>query len=156
MSTLAVRILDEVVTQRVNIPRSKMIAGFRLSIIKVGTLTDGELNLDVKLNGNVIATKSYSYQELNTLGNYWHGMKAFEFDNPVTLRILSTTDYLTLDLEISTTSSFTDNVYLGLVHEPHPINVNHLEGEPYYETYGNNPSRDVWNNPIKVDMVILK
>lgn len=156
MTTLATHLLDTTITQPIRILSSKVIVGIRINLMKVGVLTNGQLTLNVKYLGNIIKTVAIDYTDLNLLGNYWHGMKAFEFDAPLSIKKLSTSSELVLNLEFSTTCTQTNDIYLGLIHEPHPNNVHHLTGEPYYPTYGNDSSRDVWNNPYSVDVVILK
>lgn len=156
MTTLAIHSLDETVTQRIHITKPKIILGFKVNLIKVGLLTDGNLILRLKHSGGTFGTVTIPYTELNLLGTNWHGQKAFQFDAPININLLYDIDTFYLDVEISTTCTQTKYIYLGLIHEPHPVNINHLTDQPYYPTYGNDPTIDVWNNPYTIDMITLK
>ena len=151
MTTLAINTLDNTITQKLHIERSSILLGCRIPIIKVGILTDGNLTITLKLNDTQIHQQSITYQELNELGLYWQGMKAFQFPHPISLRKVNRTSLFDLDIEISTTCTMSGSIYLGLVKEPHPVRV----ANPGVD-FGDNPNRDIWTNPYKIDLVVYK
>lgn len=130
---------------------SKTLVGCRIHLIKIGTLTDGDLILTVKVNGNQIYQKSIGYETLNTLGNFWHGFKEFQFDKVQSVKKVSTQEKNIVVFEFSTTCTMTDTVYLGLVKETLPTTPIEYTVQPI-----GSPEHDIWINPFGFELYTYK
>jgi hypothetical protein len=63
------------ISQKIYLSRSTMIAGFRSHFLKVGSLTDGLLTLDVKVDGVLVTSLTKTYSVMNALGSNWLGVQ---------------------------------------------------------------------------------
>lgn len=130
------------------IDRNKIIAGVRVNLLKVGDFESGSIEVSCYYSNTLIEKKEISYSDLIDLGQYWHGMKAFNFDEPININKFSTDLNVKIVFKIKHTLYSSNSSYVSFIKEDSPTtSLKHLTDQPYYPTYGYNKSVDVWNNP---------
>ena len=145
------------VTQTIYFSNNKVVDGVRVHLLKTGTLVNGTLTLNLKVNGVTETTVTRTYTEINMLGTHWHGMLSLEFDAPLVIRKSPTleTNELTLEFILS---GHTDSgsIFIALVHSSDVVtDLVHDEGADYFPTYGDDAGIDVWNNPYEIELYTL-
>jgi len=159
MTILATRQFNnnEPISHKIYITRNTTIAGARVHLLKVGSISGAIITMDVKVNGSIIASKVRSNADLNALGTYWHGLLSFELQSPCNVKIDPLNSELLVEF-IFTVSSYTNSNtnYLALVHETNPTTpLRHDVSASYYPTYGVSDATDVWNNPYGFELYTL-
>lgn len=145
------------VTQKLFLNKTASILGVRIHLLKVGVLTDGKLQLRIKINSSTVLEIEKNFTELNQLGNYWHGLFAFPLASPLPINVLPKNGSTLIELEFKMFDHTNSNSnYVALVHSADPTTkIKHNETLDYYSSYGTSPSNDIWNNPYGIEVYTI-
>ena len=153
MSYLAANIFDDSfttidITQRVQ--KGVSIQVVRIKMIKVGTIADGTLTLDIYDGATLLGSKALTYNDFNRITNNGYGYVAFALDNAIRVNNLPQTTYTELTFRLTMSGHTEDsNNYIGLIREfDDPIIGEHGTRPPSQS----NPAIDNWYRPFGIEI----